>query len=79
VASRFGKYVKIQFGKEGRIVGAEITNYLLEKTRIVRHAMHERNYHIFYQLLEGADDTLLQRLGLTRDPRNYRYLAQVGS
>lgn len=33
-SSRFGKFIKIAFSG-GRIIGAKIDNYLLEKTRIV--------------------------------------------
>lgn len=49
-SSRFGKFIEIQFDNTGRIVGAEISNFLLEKTRIVAPAAEERNYHIFYQV-----------------------------
>ena len=34
-SSRFGKYTEIHFCERGRISGAKISNYLLEKTRIV--------------------------------------------
>ena len=74
--SRFGKYVKIQFGNTGRIVGAEITNYLLEKTRIVRQQEQERNFHIFYQLIRGGDKELLRHLKLDHasGTGGFRYL-----
>ncbi|EWM24203.1 myosin 29 [Nannochloropsis gaditana] len=75
-SSRFGKYVKIQFGATGRIVGAEITNYLLEKTRIVRQAEGERNFHIFYQIIRGGDKDLLADLCLDEKDGTgaFRYL-----
>jgi myosin-5 len=53
-SSRFGKYVEIQFDAEGRISGAAVRTYLLERSRIVQIADPERNYHIFYQLCAGA-------------------------
>eukprot|EP00808_Paulinella_micropora_P008044 g38895.t1 len=54
-SSRFGKYITIQFGKNGKIEGAFTTEYLLEKSRVVQPGPKERSYHIFYQLLVGAD------------------------
>jgi myosin heavy subunit len=47
------KFIKIQFGQSGRIIGAAIEKYLLEKTRIQHQIEGERNFHIFYQLLRG--------------------------
>jgi myosin-5 len=52
-SSRFGKWTEIFFDGAGRICGAKITNYLLEKVRVVRLAENERNYHIFYYLCAG--------------------------
>lgn len=54
-SSRFGKFIRIEFGRSGQIAGAFIDWYLLEKSRVVRLNSHERNYHVFYQLLRGAD------------------------
>ena len=49
-SSRFGKFIKIQFSKKGRIIGASIEKYLLEKTRINNQVEGERNFHVFYQV-----------------------------
>ncbi|KAF6818298.1 Myosin type-2 heavy chain 1 [Colletotrichum sojae] len=54
-SSRFGKFIRIEFSRAGSIAGAFIDWYLLEKSRVVKINSHERNYHIFYQLLKGAD------------------------
>lgn len=48
--SRFGKFVEIQFDASGRISGAAIRTYLLERSRVVQLTDPERNYHCFYQL-----------------------------
>ncbi|CAM1502125.1 Fc.00g041090.m01.CDS01 [Cosmosporella sp. VM-42] len=54
-SSRFGKFIRIEFNRNGAIAGAFIDWYLLEKSRVVRINPHERNYHVFYQLLKGAN------------------------
>ena len=54
-SSRFGKFIRIEFTRSGQIAGAFIDWYLLEKSRVVRLNANERSYHIFYQLLKGAD------------------------
>lgn len=48
-SSRFGKFVEIQFNSSGRISGAAVRTYLLERSRVVQLTDPERNYHIFYQ------------------------------
>ena len=74
-SSRFGKFIKISFNTEsGSIVGASISNYLLEKTRITAQVEGERNYHIFYQLFSGADDVTLAKFKLDNGIAAFRYL-----
>jgi hypothetical protein len=53
-SSRYGKYLMLQFDLSGKIMGASIKTYLLEKTRVVRQSKGERNYHVFYLLTQGA-------------------------
>ena len=54
-SSRFGKYIDIQFSQSGKLTGASIETYLLEKVRLIHPGMGERNYHVFYQFLKGAN------------------------
>jgi myosin heavy subunit len=77
-SSRFGKFIKIQFDAENQIVGAEIASYLLEKVRLLHQSSQERNFHIFYELLEGGDAALLSELGLERGHK-YELLNAYGS
>ncbi|TBU02928.1 heavy chain of myosin, partial [Hamiltosporidium tvaerminnensis] len=71
-SSRFGKFIKILFSNS-TITGAYIEKYLLEKSRVTHQNPNERNYHIFYQLLCGADQSLKDKLLLEGDHTNYTY------
>jgi myosin-5 len=57
-SSRFGKLIEIHFSESGKISGAQIQTFLLEKSRVVQCAEGERSYHIFYQLCAGASPAL---------------------
>ncbi|XP_038285930.1 unconventional myosin-VIIa isoform X4 [Canis lupus familiaris] len=73
-SSRFGKYIDIHFNKRGAIEGAKIEQYLLEKSRVCRQAPDERNYHVFYCMLEGMSADQKKKLGLGQ-ATDYNYLA----
>ncbi|KAL8291895.1 hypothetical protein RQP46_002153 [Phenoliferia psychrophenolica] len=73
-SSRFGKFVRIFFNPIGAIAGANIDWYLLEKSRVTGRSEHERNFHVFFQLLRGADSALRSKLLLTGNPKDYEYL-----
>ncbi|CAO2171232.1 unnamed protein product [Urochloa humidicola] len=73
-SSRFGKFVEIQFDKSGKISGAAIRTYLLERSRVCQINSPERNYHCFYFLCAAPSEDLKKyKLG---DPSSFHYLNQ---
>ncbi|CAN6665085.1 myosin-5 [Trichomonascus vanleenenianus] len=74
-SSRHGKYLEILFNRQGEPVGANITNYLLEKGRVVGQIQNERNFHIFYQFTKGATDEQRQSFGI-QTPETYIYTSK---
>ena len=77
-SSRFGKFIEIQFTSTGRLVGAQIETYLLEKVRLVTQSLGERNYHIFYEMLSGAmpaDELRNYFIASTASPDDFKITA----
>nr|CAB3451495.1 unnamed protein product [Digitaria exilis] len=73
-SSRFGKFVEIQFDQNGRISGAAVRTYLLERSRVCQISDPERNYHCFYMLCAAPpEERERYKLG---DPRTFHYLNQ---
>lgn len=76
-SSRFGKYFELMFDSAGRPQGGKVTNYLLEKSRVVKPGKGERNFHIFYQLLAGLPDGARKKLQLDQ-AEHFQYLKASG-
>ncbi|KAK2970162.1 hypothetical protein RJ640_019630 [Escallonia rubra] len=73
-SSRFGKFVELQFDKHGRISGAAIRTYLLERSRVCQISDPERNYHCFYLLCAAPPEEIEKyKLG---NPKSFHYLNQ---
>ncbi|XVF29233.1 hypothetical protein REPUB_Repub15cG0103400 [Reevesia pubescens] len=73
-SSRFGKFVELQFDQRGRISGAAIRTYLLERSRVCQVSDPERNYHCFYMLCAAPpEDVEKYKLG---NPQTFHYLNQ---
>ncbi|XP_048250149.1 myosin-IIIb-like isoform X2 [Haliotis rufescens] len=72
-SSRFGKYIQLKFRK-GLVMGAKISEYLLEKSRVVRQSPGEENFHIFHYLFAGLSPEQQDKFVL-RDVAKFRYLS----
>ncbi|KAG6457697.1 hypothetical protein O3G_MSEX010432 [Manduca sexta] len=74
-SSRFGKFVEVRLDHRGGIRGAVLRDFLLERARITGPAPRETNYHVFYQLVEGAKHNVELRNTLRlRDGVQFKYL-----
>ncbi|SAM05355.1 hypothetical protein [Absidia glauca] len=76
-ASRYGKFIEVQFNERGRMIGAKTLNYLLEKLRVTRSMSGEQNFHVFYYLLAGASPEDRQVLRLEESNSLYKYLSHT--
>lgn len=74
-SSRFGKFVELQFDRQGRISGAAIRTYLLERSRVCQVSDPERNYHCFYMLCSGPQE-VREKYKLD-NPEKFHYLNQT--
>lgn len=77
-SSRFGKFFEIYFDRVGGPLGGHMSNFLLEKSRVVRQQKGERSFHIFYQLCCGCQDPIRSKLRL-RPPTEFHFLNQGGT
>ncbi|KAH3803694.1 hypothetical protein DPMN_131961 [Dreissena polymorpha] len=73
-SSRYGKYVELNFNKNGKVVGANISEYLLEKSRVVHRGGEECNFHIFYWMNAGLSPEEVSLYKLQNMDR-FRYLS----
>merc|ERR1719330_676785 len=53
-SSRFGKFIRIHFNQSGKLSGADMVVYLLEKSRLTYQQPLERCYHSFYNIMSDA-------------------------
>merc|ERR1712142_904580 len=72
-SSRFGKFIRTHFAPNGKLSGADIEVYLLEKARVIDQTPVERGYHIFYQMMSDQVDYIKKLCKLTNDIYDYPY------
>ncbi|XP_071645307.1 myosin heavy chain, muscle isoform X15 [Temnothorax longispinosus] len=75
-SSRFGKFIRIHFGPSGKLAGADIETYLLEKARVISQQTLERSYHIFYQIMSGSVKGLKEMCLLSNNITDYYFVSQ---
>ncbi|XP_031843704.1 myosin heavy chain isoform X17 [Nomia melanderi] len=75
-SSRFGKFIRIHFGPSGKLAGADIETYLLEKARVISQQALERSYHIFYQMMSGSVNGLKEMCCLSNNIQDYYFVSQ---
>ena len=78
-SSRFGKFIDLKFDDHNVIFGAKISEYLLEKARVVRQNPGEGTFHIFYHLFVGLPEAVRSKYYLNNaDVSQHRYMRSSG-
>ncbi|KAJ1925807.1 hypothetical protein IWQ60_004325 [Tieghemiomyces parasiticus] len=75
-STRFGMFQEIQFNERGRIIGAKTLTYSLERSRVTNVPAGERNFHIFYYLLQGSSAQERSTYQL-HDAAHFRYMTPM--
>ena len=75
-SSRFGKFIRIHFNASGKLSGADMVVYLLEKSRLTYQQPLERCYHSFYNLMSDAVPDLKEKCLLSNNIYDYWYVSQ---
>ncbi|CAD5216292.1 unnamed protein product [Bursaphelenchus okinawaensis] len=72
-SSRYGKFIRIHFSSNGKLMGGDIDHYLLEKSRVIKQGPGERSFHMFYQMMTNA--SLRKDLKLDDDIKKYSFVS----
>merc|ERR1712024_274997 len=75
-SSRFGKFIRIHFNQAGKLSGADMVVYLLEKSRLTYQQPLERCYHAFYNLMSDQVPDLKEKCLLSNDILDYWFVSQ---
>merc|ERR1711963_1261367 len=75
-SSRFGKFIRIWFNQGGKLSGADMVTYLLEKSRLTFQATLERCYHAFYNIMSDQVPDLKEKAFLSDNIYDYWWVSQ---
>merc|ERR1712073_250052 len=75
-SSRFGKFIRIHFNASGKLSGADMVVYLLEKSRLTYQQPLERCYHSFYNMMSDAVPDLKEKCMLSNEILDYWWVSQ---
>ena len=75
-SSRFGKFIRIWFNSAGKLSGADMVVYLLEKSRLTFQAELERCYHSFYNIMSDYVPDCKAKCLLSNDIYDYWWVSQ---
>merc|ERR1711971_1378468 len=75
-SSRFGKFIRIWFNAGGKLSGADMVIYLLEKSRLTFQAELERCYHSFYNIMSDQVPDCKEKCFLSNDIYDYWWVSQ---
>merc|ERR1712015_97454 len=75
-SSRFGKFIRIWFNAAGKLSGADMVIYLLEKSRLTYQQELERCYHSFYNIMSDQLPDIKEKCLLSNDIYDYWWVSQ---
>merc|ERR1711936_723648 len=75
-SSRFGKFIRIHFNQAGKLSGADMVVYLLEKSRLTYQQPLERCYHAFYNIMSDQVPDIKEKCMLSDDILDYWFVSQ---
>merc|ERR1711981_251479 len=76
-SSRYGRMLELQLDKNQKVIGAGLTCYGLEVSRVTEPHPDQRNFHVFHYITEGTTGPGRDALHLS-DAHSYRLLYQNG-
>ncbi|KAG0664380.1 hypothetical protein C6P46_001425 [Rhodotorula mucilaginosa] len=70
-ATRYSSLLELHLNAHGRLAGAKVLAYGLDRTRFAKLEKGERSFHVLYQLVAGATAQERDEYALLDDPAEY--------